>query len=274
MTDRYAVIGNPVAHSRSPEIHALFAAATGQDLVYEKLLAPLGGFEAAAADFRAGGGRGANVTVPFKEDAFRHATALTDRARAAGAVNTLVFAADAVHGDNTDGAGLVADLRSIGGDLPGKRILLIGAGGAARGVIAPLLATGPATLVVVNRTPGRASALVAAMNDNSGKLRACAPAEAAAMPFDLVINSTSASLADELPPVTADNFAAGALAYDMVYGKGRTPFLALAASRGAHLADGLGMLVEQAAESFHLWRGVRPGTREVIARLRAGLPAP
>lgn len=263
MTDRYAVFGHPIAHSKSPQIHASFARQTGQDMSYEAILAPRDGFAASVAAFIAAGGRGANVTVPFKEEAYRLASRLSPRAQHAGAVNTLVFD-DGILGDNTDGAGLVADLtRNLRCALAGKRILLVGAGGAARGVIDPLLDQTPAELVIANRTVSRAQELA----DRFGRgVRACG-FDALDMPFDLVINATAASLAGELPPLSPRIFTAGTLAYDMMYGRD-TPFLAFARSHGAATADGLGMLVEQAAEAFYLWRGVRPDTAPVIAALR------
>jgi shikimate dehydrogenase len=267
LTDRYAVIGNPVAHSRSPEIHAAFARQTGQDIEYLRLLAPLDGFAATVADFRAQHGRGANVTVPFKEAAFRLATLRSARAEAAGAANFLRFDDREIHCDNTDGIGLVRDLRdNLGVPLAGKRVLLIGAGGAARGVIAPLLEGKPAALCIVNRTEARAHALAASFSG----VRVLSFAQLRGGRFDIVINATSASLAGEAPPV-GDIYAGGALAYDLMYGKGGTPFLSRAAAAGARTADGLGMLVEQAAESFHLWRGVRPATQPVIETLRREL---
>ncbi len=267
MSDRYAVFGNPIAHSKSPRIHAEFARQTGQDLVYEAILAPLDGFAAALAAFRAGGGRGANVTVPFKEQAHALATRRTPRAEAAGAVNTLSFEDDAILGDNTDGAGLVRDLtRNLGLSLAGKRILLMGAGGAARGVLLPLLEQGPAALCIANRTPDKAVALAAHFR-TAGPVEGGGYEALAGRRFELVVNATAASLAGELPPLPAELFAPGALAYDMMYGRD-TPFLAYARERGARTADGLGMLVEQAAEAFCLWRGVRPETGPVIAQLR------
>jgi len=263
MTDRYAVFGHPIAHSKSPQIHAAFARQTRQDMSYEAILAPRDGFASSVVAFIAAGGRGANVTVPFKEEAYRLASRLSPRAQHAGAVNTLVFD-DGILGDNTDGAGLVADLtRNLRCALAGKRILLVGAGGAARGVIAPLLDQTPAEFVIANRTVGRAQELA----DLFGRgVRACG-FDALDMPFDLVINATAASLAGELPPLSPRIFTAGTLAYDMMYGRD-TPFLAFARSHGAATADGLGMLVEQAAEAFYLWRGVRPDTAPVIAALR------
>ncbi|AAZ98457.1 shikimate 5-dehydrogenase [Thiobacillus denitrificans ATCC 25259] len=265
MTDRYAVFGHPIAHSKSPQIHAAFARQTGQDMCYEAILAPLEGFTESIARFAAQGGRGANVTVPFKEEAFRLADRLTPRAERAGAVNTLMFDADGILGDNTDGTGLVADLTgNLKRPLATRRILLVGAGGAARGVIAPLLEQAPAELVIANRTVSRAEQLAELFD---GRLRACG-FDALDTPFDVVINATAASLAGELPPLPPQVFGTGALAYDMMYGRD-TPFLAFARAHGADTADGLGMLVEQAAEAFHLWRGVRPDTAPVIAALRA-----
>ena len=265
MTDRYAVFGHPIAHSKSPQIHAAFARQTGQDMTYEAILAPTDGFADSVAQFIAAGGRGANVTVPFKEEAYRLADRLSSRAQRAGAVNTLSFEAEAIAGDNTDGAGLVADLtRNLHRALAGRRILLLGAGGAARGVIEPLLDQQPAALVIANRTVNRAQDL-AALFDRG--VRACG-FDAVDSPFDLVINATAASLAGELPPLSPRVFTPDTLAYDMMYGRD-TPFLAFARTHGAVAADGLGMLVEQAAEAFYLWRGVRPDTAPVIAALRA-----
>lgn len=267
MTDHYAVFGNPIAHSKSPVIHAAFARQTGQDMDYTALLAPLDGFAECVAAFRAGGGKGANVTVPFKEAAWRLASRRTARAEAAQAVNTLRFDGTEVLGDNTDGAGLVADLtRNLGLDLRGRRILLMGAGGAARGVIQPLLEQGPATLCIANRTPQRAIEL-AERFAGQGPVRGGGYEDLAGTAYDLVINATAASLAGERPPLPEGVYAGGALAYDMMYGRD-TPFLQHARAAGARTADGLGMLVEQAAEAFYLWRGVRPQTAPVIALLR------
>ncbi len=265
MTDRYAVFGHPIAHSKSPQIHAAFARQTGQSMTYEAILAPLDGFADSIAQFTATGGRGANVTVPFKEEAYKLAKHLSPRAQRAGAVNTLSFDADGLLGDNTDGAGLVADLtRNLDCTLAGKRILLLGAGGAARGVIEPLLELQPSALVIANRTLSRAQELA----DLFGRGVTACSFDAANTPFDLVINATAASLAGELPPLSASVFNATTLAYDMMYGRD-TPFLSFARTHGAVTADGLGMLVEQAAEAFHVWRGVRPDTAAVIASLRA-----
>jgi shikimate dehydrogenase len=264
MTDRYCVFGNPIAHSKSPRIHGLFARQTGQDLRYEAILAPLDGFADSVGDFAAAGGRGANVTVPFKEEAFRLADTLTPRAQAAGAVNTLTFEHGRIHGDNTDGAGLVRDIAyNLGAAIAGRNALILGAGGAARGVILPLLAERPAILFVANRTAGKAVELAAAFNIEGGGFESLA-----GRAFDLVINATSAGLADAALPLPPSVFATGCLAYEMLYGR-ETPFMAQARIAGAAVADGLGMLVEQAAEAFHLWRAVRPDTAPVIASLRA-----
>jgi shikimate dehydrogenase len=275
MTDRYAVIGHPIAHSKSPSIHAAFATQTGQDMSYEALLAPLDGFAATVAAFRAAGGRGLNITVPFKEEAWRLADTLSERARLAGAVNTFVIGSDGIAGDNTDGAGLVRDLEWLGCRLGGARVLLLGAGGAARGVVLPLLEAGVSRLFIANRTAGRACALQAhfAGRDARGALGAGGWHEASGTPYDVVINATSASLSDEAPPLPAGLYAPDSLAYDMVYGRGLTAFLGQARVQGAaRVADGLGMLVEQAAEAFALWRGVRPDTAPVRAQLRAATP--
>ena len=268
MADRYAVVGNPVHHSLSPRIHTAFAKQTGQDIEYGTLLAPIGGFRAVVERFRTEGGRGLNVTVPFKLDAFALATALTERAQSAGAVNTLKFDGREALGDNTDGAGLIADIARLGISLGGKRILLMGAGGAARGVALPLLEQKPALLAIANRTVQKAVAL-ADHWASRGAIRGGAYQDFAGERFDLVINATSASLHGDVPPLPDSAFASATLAYDMVYGDRATPFLAAAKSCGvAHLADGLGMLIAQAAESFYLWRGVRPDTMPVIEMFR------
>lgn len=270
MTDLYAVVGNPIAHSKSPLIHAAFARQTGQDLSYSALLAPLDGFVATTNAFRADGGKGLNVTVPFKQEAWQLATTLTERARLAQAVNTLKFEDGSILGDNTDGAGLVRDITlNLGFAIRGKKILLMGAGGAARGVVLPLLEQGPALFAIANRTPAKAHELGQQFLEY-GDISTGDFASLAGCHFDLVINATSSSLSGELPPLPPGVFAPGSLAYDMMYGKGLTPFLQFARDNGAaRLADGLGMLVEQAAESFFLWRGVRPDTRPVIELLQA-----
>jgi shikimate dehydrogenase len=266
MTDHYAVVGHPVAHSKSPLIHTEFARQTGQDLAYDKLLAPLDGFADVVTAFRAGGGAGLNVTVPFKERAFDLSTQKTARALAAGAVNTLKFDRNEILGDNTDGTGLARDLtQNLDIAIKGKFVLLMGAGGAARGVIGPLLQEQPAALVLVNRTSEKAEHLAQLFDK---QITACGYNDLEGQSFDIVINATSASLAGHVPDLPATIFTPGALAYDMMYGA-ETAFMAWAKIHGAsRIADGLGMLVEQAAESFTLWRGIRPETRTVIAQLR------
>jgi len=264
MTDRYAVFGHPIAHSKSPQIHAAFARQTAQDMRYEAILAPLDGFAESVAAFVAAGGRGANVTVPFKEAAFRLASRLSPRARRTGAVNMLTFESGGIFGDNTDGAGLVADLtRNLHCTLTGQRILLLGAGGAARGVIEPLLDQQPAAFVIANRTVSRAEKLA----ELFGRGVVASGFDGVDTAFDVVVNATAASLAGDLPPLSPRVFTPDTLAYDMMYGRD-TPFLDFARTHGARTADGLGMLVEQAAEAFYLWRGVRPDTAPVIAMLR------
>ncbi len=272
--DRYAVFGNPIAHSRSPAIHAAFARQTGEDIAYEALLAPMTGFADSVRAFAAAGGRGANVTVPFKEEAFRLADRLGERARRAGAVNTMTFSDGRIEGDNTDGAGLLRDIETnLGFALAGHRVLLLGAGGAARGVIAPLLAAAPAALTIANRSEARATALAGEFAD-LGSIDAGGFPALAGRDFDLVVNATSASLDGEALALPAGIFAAGSLAYDMMYGKGETAFLASAREQGAaRRADGLGMLVEQAAEAFFVWRGIRPDSSAVLAEIRRSLPA-
>ncbi|HZS80041.1 MAG TPA: shikimate dehydrogenase [Herbaspirillum sp.] len=266
--DAYAVIGNPIAHSKSPEIHARFAAQTGQELSYECLPAPLSGFRAVVQSFIADGGKGANVTLPFKLEAYGLAGRLTERARLAGAVNTLKFEDGCILGDNTDGAGLVRDIvRNAGVALSGKRVLLLGAGGAARGALLPLLEQHPSELVLSNRTHTRAREL-ATQFATYGNLTATEHAGLRGA-FDVVINATSASLAADVPPLPAKVFLPTTLAYDMMYGKQPTVFMEFARRHGAIARDGLGMLIEQAAESFFLWRGVQPQTAEVFAALRA-----
>ena len=274
MTDRYCVFGNPVAHSRSPAIHARFAAQCHQDLSYEAILAPLGGFAVTVREFVAAGGKGANVTVPFKEEAFRLCTRRSARAERAGAVNTVAFTGNEIFGDNTDGAGLVRDIEvNLEFTLAGRRVLLLGAGGAARGVIAPLLERQPAGLFIANRTTDKAEALARQFSDLAAVNAGNFP-KIAGQPFDVVINATSASLSGATLPLPTGVFASGSLAYDMMYGKGETAFLALAREQGAaRLADGLGMLVEQAAEAFIVWRGVRPDSAPVLVEFREQLAA-
>jgi len=265
VADRYGVIGHPVAHSKSPWIHAQFARATGQAIEYGTIDAPPDGFAREVERFRAAGGRGLNVTLPFKGEAFALCAQATPRAGEAQAVNTLVLDRERIFGDNTDGVGLVRDLvGNLSFALARSRILLLGAGGAAQGVLGPLAQAEPSVLVVANRTPARAEALAARVAGSS----ACGFGELEGREFDLVVNATSAGLAGELPPLPRSLFGPGALAYDMVYGR-ETEFLAMARAAGARTSDGLGMLVEQAAESFFVWRGVRPATEAVLAALRA-----
>lgn len=269
--DRYAVFGNPIGHSKSPFIHTLFARQTNQPLTYTAELVPVDGFMDAARQFFASGGKGCNVTVPFKEDAVQFATRLTERAQLAGAVNTLKKLDDGgILGDNTDGEGLVQDLLQYQVPLQGARILFIGAGGAARGVLKPLLDQHPAEIVITNRTLAKAEQL-ATLFSHYGAIKAVAMKEID-QGFDVVINSTSASLSGELPAVSAAIFTPSTYAYDMMYGAGKTAFNQWASDNGAAAAyDGLGMLVGQAAESFMLWRGLRPGTRQILRELRKNL---
>ncbi len=266
VTDRYAVIGRPIAHSKSPDIHLAFAQATGQDLAYGTIEGMAGRFAADVDAFRAQGGRGLNVTAPFKLDAVGYATELQEDARLAGAVNCLSFDGDRVVGLNFDGVGLVRDLKhNLGVELKGRRILMLGAGGAARGALRPFLAASPAELVLVNRTLAKAEDLLGPFAEAAVQATTY---DGIAGTFDVVINATSASLTGELLPVPPAVFAPGCLAYDLAYGKGLTPFLRLAEQAGAgRLADGVGMLVEQAAEAFALWRGVRPETAPTIAAM-------
>jgi len=275
MTDRYCVFGHPVGHSKSPAIHAAFAGQTGDDIEYVAIEAPLDDFAGAWRRFVSEGGRGANVTVPFKEEAFRLCDTLSGRGRRAGAVNTLILGGNGlsndfkVYGDTTDGIGLVRDLRRHGVELAGARILVLGAGGAVRGVLEPLLVEGPVSVRVANRTAAKAEVLAADFRD-LGEI-AGGGFDAVEGPYDLVINGTSASLAGDLPPLPDDLFAPEATAHDMMYGAEPTVFLRWAAERGAHTVDGLGMLVEQAAESFFQWRGRRPDTAPVLEMLRQAL---
>ncbi|WP_367350999.1 shikimate dehydrogenase [Ottowia sp.] len=278
MPDRYAVIGHPIAHSKSPLIHGLFAQATGQDMVYEAIDggAGPGGFGRALAAFCAAGGRGMNVTLPFKLEALAAADEASQDARLAGAANALRFEGGRVLAQNFDGIGLVRDIEhNLGLPLAGKRVLLLGAGGATRGALLPLARAGAARIVIANRTATKAEALARELAPHMGACSVAGggpEAAGAGQAFDLVLNATSASLGGEAPAVPAAAFAPGALAYDMVYGKGLTPFLQLAQAAGcARIADGVGMLVEQAAEAFAWWRGVRPDTREVLQRLTVPL---
>ena len=275
--DRYAVVGNPVAHSRSPAIHAAFARQTGEAVDYGRILCPLDGFEAAVRGFAASGGRGCNVTVPFKFEAPRLAAQCSPRALLAAAANTLRFDTGGWFADNTDGIGLVRDIEhNAGVPLAGRRVLLVGAGGAAAGVLGPLLAACPAEVVVANRNVDKALALVArhaAWAQAHGVRLGAAGLTAPGTGFDVLLNASASSLQGEASPVHPDVLATGALALDLMYGAAAAPFLAWARAAGASARDGLGMLVEQAAESFFLWRGVRPHTAPVLHELRADLGA-
>ncbi len=275
--DRYAVIGNPIAHSKSPAIHAAFARQTGQAMTYEAILGPEHGFADTVRAFAASGGKGMNVTVPFKLDAYDLADHLSERAQAAGAVNTLSFRADGIHADNTDGIGLIRDLEiNLACPLANKHVLLLGAGGAARGVLLPLIAAGPASIRIANRTAARATELAERFRPlcQHTRLDGCGFDGIGDAPVDVVINATSASLSSDVPPIPDSAYAGCELAYDMMYGAHPTAFMNAARSAGAsRVADGLGMLVEQAAESFYLWRGVRPQSGEVLAQLRLQLAA-
>ncbi|MGY8525863.1 shikimate dehydrogenase [Paracidovorax citrulli] len=279
--ERYAVVGHPVAHSRSPQIHAAFAAQTGQALRYDRIEAPLDGFADTVRGFFEAGGQGLNVTTPFKVQAFEMADRLTPRAEAAGAVNTMWMEDGLLYGDNTDGVGLVRDIVDrLGVDLEGRRVLLLGAGGAAMGAMLPLIECQPERIVVANRTASRASDMLEEFAEAAGEagvelwgggfdaLAGLSEDDAC----DVVINATAGSLQGEVPPVPEALLGEGVLAYDMMYGAEPTVFLQYAAEQGAQVADGLGMLVEQAAEAFYLWRGVRPDTDPVLAALRAALP--
>jgi shikimate dehydrogenase len=276
MTDRYAVIGNPIDFSKSPFIHMAFAEVTGQDIDYSKVLAPLGEFAATVDAFRAAGGLGMNITAPFKLEAFDYATERSAAAELAGAANAMKFEDGRVLAENFDGVGLVRDVvHNLACPMKGRRVLLLGAGGAARGALLPFLAEQPALLVIANRTEAKAQALSdIARHHAQGETQVLALGldRLSGQRFDVVFNATSASLRAELPPVPATVFAPGALAYELAYGKGLTPFLRLAQNAGIQrLADGVGMLAEQAAEAFAWWRGVRPDTRAVISQLTVPL---
>lgn len=272
--DRYAVIGHPVAHSKSPYIHARFAELTGQPLVYERVLAPLDGFAATVRGFAAASGCGCNVTVPFKFEAHDLAHRRSERALLAQAVNTLRFDPEGWFGDNTDGAGLVHDLQHNAGiDLAGRDLLLLGAGGASAGVLGPLLAQRPRRVVVANRSPDKAQALVArhaAWARAHGVALSAAGLDDCGSGYAVVLNATAASLQGAGSPVSAAVLGPAALAVDLMYGPAAEPFLQWAREHGAAARDGLGMLVEQAAEAFHVWRGMRPPTADVLRELRAG----
>ncbi len=271
--DRYVVMGNPIAHSKSPSIHAQFAQQTRQSMVYSALLVERNGFAEALKRLLADGVKGANITVPFKEEAWQLMGSLSPRALQAKAVNTIVISEEGeLFGDNTDGVGLLADLtKNHGLSLKARRILVLGAGGAARGVVQPLLQEQPSVLVVANRTVTRAHELIGDFS-GQGNMSACGFDELDGEKFDLVINATAASLSGERPPISAGIFHRGACAYDMMYGAEPTVFMRWASDVGAErVLDGLGMLVEQAAEAFWVWRKVRPETSGVITQLRTQL---
>lgn len=270
MTDQYAVIGNPIQQSKSPLIHTAFGQATTQDLEYTKIEGH--DFAADVDAFRARGGRGMNITAPFKLDAFAYATERSERAQLAGAANALKFDGERVLAENFDGIGLVRDVtHNLRCPLKGKRVLVLGAGGATRGALLPILAEQPAELVIANRSLAKAQELVL-IGASKGQVRGCTYSDLEGQTFDVVFNATSASLKAELPPVPASVFTGCTLAYELAYGKGLTPFLRLAQNAGVkQLADGVGMLAEQAAEAFEWWRGVRPDTRAVIEQLTVPL---
>jgi shikimate dehydrogenase len=276
MSDQYAVVGNPIGHTKSPLIHGAFAQETGQDMTYVAIEGPLDPAEAFADTVRRfidEGGKGMNVTAPFKLQAFAMADERSERAALAGAVNAMKFENGRVIAENFDGVGLVRDIEvNLHQPMAGKRVLILGAGGAVRGALLPFLGARPAELVVANRHADKAKALVEQVAAG-GSLTACGYAELESMgPFDLVVNATSASLTGQLPPVPPSVFEARGTAYELAYGKGLTPFLRLARNAGVQgIADGVGMLVEQAAEAFAWWRGVRPQTRAVIDRLTVPL---
>lgn len=274
--DRYAVAGNPVAHSRSPHIHSLFAQQTGQALDYGRLLCPLDGFSHEVTAFAASGAKGCNVTVPFKFEAFELASRRSPRAELAQAANTLRFDPEPQGGwlaDNTDGVGLVRDITvNAGVPMAGRRVLLLGAGGASAGVLGPLIEARPAEIVMANRTVEKAQAIVARHADwaaQHGVQLSASGLTETGTGFDVFINGTAASLAGSGVPVGPEVLKPGSLALDMMYGPAAQAFLDWARSHGAVPRDGLGMLVEQAAESFALWRGVRPDTAPVLANMRA-----
>lgn len=275
--DQYYVLGNPIAHSKSPLIHARFAELTGQSLHYERLLVPLEAFAATLAQLAQDGVKGCNVTVPFKLEAFEAANTLTDRAQLARAVNTLKLEGGTIHADNTDGVGLVNDIQNNAGvSLAGRDVLLIGAGGAGAGALAPLLAAGPRRLVLVNRTRAKADALAASHKAHPSMLGVLQKTELLAQDlsgldgsFDVIINASASSLTGAGVPVAASVLKPGALACDMMYGPAAAGFMAWAKDHGATPRDGLGMLVEQAAEAFELWRKVRPPSAQVLREMRA-----
>jgi shikimate dehydrogenase len=272
MTARYAVVGNPIAQSKSPIIHTLFASATGESMSYERVLAPVDGFAQTIDRLRHEGFQGVNVTAPFKIEAFASATKRLDGAAQAGAANALRFDGIDVIAENFDGVGLVRDVQTnLLCSLANKRVLILGAGGATRGALQPIIATRPASVVIVNRDLDKARKLVNDVATTSG-VEVCTYESMADTTFDVVFNATSASLFADCPAVPASAFSDCDLAYDLTYGKGMTPFLQRAKADGARrVADGVGMLVEQAAEAFFWWRGVRPDTREAIAAITVPL---
>ncbi len=271
MTDQYAVVGNPISHSKSPHIHTLFAKQCKQDLQYTTIEAPLNGFTESVNSFVINNGRGLNITVPFKQQAWELVTTHSERAKRAQAVNTIIVNSDgSLSGDNTDGLGMLADIQinhSI--SIEGLNVLVIGAGGAVRGILEPLIASKPKSIIIVNRTIERAQKLAQTFSDISSINAVRFNQLPDTQPADLIINGTSASLSGELPPLPDNILTPGGCCYDMMYSSQKTVFVKWALSHGANAAlDGLGMLVEQAAESFKLWRGVRPDTAPVIAALR------
>jgi shikimate dehydrogenase len=272
MSAKYAVIGNPIGHTKSPLIQGMFAQSVGKQIEYAAILGELDEFASTIDAFRASGGRGLNITAPFKLDAFAYATTLSERARQAGAVNALKFEGERVYAENFDGVGLVRDVvANLHCSLAGKRVLVLGAGGAVRGALLPFLEQKPALLVIANRSVDKAMGLATAL-DTECPVSGVAYADLAGQQFDVVFNATSASLRGELPPVQTTVFANGCLAYELAYGKGLTPFLRLAQNAGVeHIADGVGMLAEQAAEAFAWWHGVRPDTAAVIRHLTVPL---
>ena len=272
MTDQYAAIGNPISHSKSPFIHDSFARETDQDIDYGLIEGPIGKFKETVDEFRSQGACGLNITTPFKLDAFEYADELSDGARAAGAVNCMKFDGDKVLAENFDGVGLTRDIvENLNSPLADRRVLLLGAGGASRGLMLPFLRESPSRFVLVNRTVSKAEHLAKEFSQY-GKVVPKGYAELKDEAFDVVINATSASLRNEMPALRPEAFAAGCLAYELSYAKGLTPFLRLARDAGAErIADGVGMLVEQAAEAFAWWRGMRPTTRTVIEAITVPL---